>query len=350
MDRVRILGAGLSGLSAAINLAIEGYDVHVYERNKDVGQRFFGDLQGLENWSEKEDILHEFKQMNIDINFKTHPFNKMSALNSNKISKINTIRPLFYLVKRGNMPESMDLGLKQQAIDAGVNFHFNTTSIEKPDIIATGPISKNVVGVVKGITFKTDLEDTAAVLFGDEAAYRGYAYLLVTNGYGCMSTVLLDNLERVNPCFKRTKEIFSSIYNFHIDDSKRCGGVGCFTIDGILQKDGSLITGEAAGLQDLFLGFGMRYAISSGYYAAQCIINGGDYEEMVRSKYKNKLKAGIVNRYLFEKASRNDYSLIVNNFSWIVKNFSSIYNYNLIQKLLYPLALNHMKNRYNWLN
>lgn len=57
MKQIKILGAGISGLTAAINLAKAGYKVDVYERNKDVGMRFGGDLQGLENWSDKEDVL-----------------------------------------------------------------------------------------------------------------------------------------------------------------------------------------------------------------------------------------------------------------------------------------------------
>jgi phytoene dehydrogenase-like protein len=37
MKEMKILGAGLSGLTAAINLAKEGYRVDVYEKYKDVG-------------------------------------------------------------------------------------------------------------------------------------------------------------------------------------------------------------------------------------------------------------------------------------------------------------------------
>ena len=66
MKRIKILGAGLSGLSAAINLAKAGYEVDVFETNKDVGQKYQDDLQGLENWSEKEDILEHLTKMNIE--------------------------------------------------------------------------------------------------------------------------------------------------------------------------------------------------------------------------------------------------------------------------------------------
>ncbi|RLG17305.1 hypothetical protein DRN75_03820 [Nanoarchaeota archaeon] len=69
MKRVKILGAGLLGLTAAINLAKVGYDIDVFERNRDIGMRFHGDLQGLESWSEKDDILAELRQMNVAINY-----------------------------------------------------------------------------------------------------------------------------------------------------------------------------------------------------------------------------------------------------------------------------------------
>lgn len=349
MEKVTISGAGPAGLSAAINLAKAGYDVDVYERNKDVGLRFSGDLQGLENWSRKEDILEELRRMNIDINFDCDSFSKITATNSIKINEINIPeRSLYYIVKRGNYPGCLDSSLKEQALHFGVNFHFKET-IPNADIVATGPISENVVGIVKGIRFKTDLEDTSTVLFNDEAAFKGYSYLLVTKGYGCMSTVLLDKLDRVNPCFETTKEIFTNLYEFNIENPKRCGGVGCFTLNKRLNDGKSLFIGEAAGLQDLFLGFGMRYAIISGFFAAKSIIDGEDYETMAKSYFENKLKAGVVNRYLWEKVSRNDYSMAVNNFGWIIKNFRWISNFNIFQRILYPFALGGMKKRYDWL-
>jgi phytoene dehydrogenase-like protein len=45
MKKIKILGAGLSGLSAAINLAKAGYSVDIFDSNSDSGARFHGDLQ-----------------------------------------------------------------------------------------------------------------------------------------------------------------------------------------------------------------------------------------------------------------------------------------------------------------
>ena len=51
MQRIRIAGSGPAGMTAAINLARAGLPVTVFEKHPDSGQRFQGDLQGLENWS-----------------------------------------------------------------------------------------------------------------------------------------------------------------------------------------------------------------------------------------------------------------------------------------------------------
>ena len=42
-----------------------------------------------------------------------------------------------------------------------------------------------------------------------------------------------------------------------------------------------LLVGEAAGFQDLFLGFGMKYAFLSGYIAAKSIIEEKNYDGLM---------------------------------------------------------------------
>lgn len=347
---VKILGAGLSGLTAAINLAKAGYQVDVFEKNQEVGGRFNGDLQGLENWSEEEDIRDELDRINLDKNFDLDPFLKVTATNNSKSRNVVTRRPLFYLIKRGTAPGSMDLGLKRQAARAGVNIRFGESiSAEQADIVATGPVQDNVVGIVKGITFKTDLKDTAIMLFNDQAGLRGYSYLLVTRGYGCLSTVLLENFQGAEQCFKRAREIFSNMVKFEINDEKPCGGMGCFSLENTFVKGKTLFVGEAAGLQDFLWGFGMRYALKSGYLAAQCIIHDEDYERVARDNFSGKLKAGLVNRYLWEKAGKGNYEIVINHSQRIIDNLRWISNYNVVHRILYPLALRRMKMRYDWL-
>jgi len=106
-----IVGAGPGGLTAAISLAKFGYDVNLYEQNNDVGLRFNGDFQGLENWSDEEDTLDILKRIGIKINFLCNPYLGIDGyLCGPKLQKIQakTSRPLFYLIERGSNQNSLD--------------------------------------------------------------------------------------------------------------------------------------------------------------------------------------------------------------------------------------------------
>src|SRR5450759_4808922 len=125
MKKIKILGAGISGLTAAINLSLAGYKVEVFEKNPDCGMRFHGDMQGLENWSDEEDVLDSLQHMNVDINFEVTPFRKVVLTNCKSDEEFSFDKPLFYLITRGKMKGSLDQGLKEQALSANVEIHFN---------------------------------------------------------------------------------------------------------------------------------------------------------------------------------------------------------------------------------
>jgi len=348
MTGIKILGAGLSGLTAAINLAKKGYEVDVYEKNKDVGMRFHGDIQGLENWSRKKDILEELEEMNIDIDFDFDPFSKVILTNCSKIKEINSKRPIFYLVKRGSFSGTIDYSLKAQALKLGVNTHFQETRIpSEVDIVATGPMTTEVVGAVRGIIFRTDSKNTAIVALNDKLAFKGYSYLLVTKRYGCMCAVVLRNeVYRINEYFERTKEFFVERLNMDVQPLKEVGGVGSFSLKHV-KRGTAFYVGEAAGLQDFLWGFGMRFAITSGYLAAQSIIGNRDYEEIAKQYLGDRLKAGFVNRYLWENIlSKKDYSIPISFAEFAKKHIYSMHNYSLLQRMIYPLALLYLKKKY----
>ena len=350
--QVKILGAGPSGLTAAINLTLAGFQVDVFEKRSDTGKRFHGDIQGLENWSAAEDVLDDFARMNVHVNFDCDPFLDLTITNGRKTRVSHYDQPLCYLVKRGIINGSLDKGLKHQALDAGVNIRFGETMPpEEVDIVATGPISREIFAVDKGIVFRTDYEDTNVFLLNDKAAYKGYSYLLITKGYGCLCTVLFDNFPDLDANFQIAQKMLNEMFPFDIQDPKSVAGMGCFSTQNTYQKGQTLYIGEAAGLQDFMWGFGIRTAVESGYLAAKSIIDNTDFSTTAQSHFGPKLKATLVDRFLWELIRFNDYQIVVSeglNNSRAKSSFDLgfLYNFSPVHKLVYPAARWYMRRRF----
>ncbi len=214
MESVKILGAGPSRLSAAINRSHEGYNVDIFERNSDVGTSINGNLQGLENWSEDQDVVEEFKNMNIKTNFHCEPFNNLRITNGEENWDFSCKKPAFYILKRGTDENSLDHGLKKQALYNGINIRFGETApISDVDIIATGSDPKFKFAVGKGISFETEHENLAVGLVNNYHAFRGYSYLLVSNGFGCIATILFGGFQDLNKYSKRTLDEFQTNFD-----------------------------------------------------------------------------------------------------------------------------------------
>jgi flavin-dependent dehydrogenase len=353
MSVKKILGAGPSGLTAAINLAKAGYDVDVYETRPDTGKRFHGDVQGLENWSNPANVIDELAAMNIEVNFDCDPLRHLILTNGTKqrTSHYPDDRPLCYLVKRGTLSGSLDQGLKAQALAAGVNIYFGQTLPEyEADIVATGPISKEQFAVDKGIVFETNHEDVNVFLLNDEAAYKGYSYLLITNGYGCLCTVLFDRFSQLNACYEASERIFKEMLPFDVINPQPVAGIGCFSTKNRFRQGDTLYVGEAAGIQDFLWGFGIRTAVQSGYLAADCLINGRDYAAVAKAFFEPKLKATLISRFFWELARFRDYAIVVdaktNRTALKSLDLSLLYNFGSLHKLLYPIARWTMRRRY----
>jgi len=101
-EHVHAIGAGPAGLVAAITLAKNGHPVTVYEMNNDVGKRFNGDYQGIENWSTEEDAREFLEAIGIAMDFRFAPYADGDFFNpSGQKYNFSMSRPLFYLLERG---------------------------------------------------------------------------------------------------------------------------------------------------------------------------------------------------------------------------------------------------------
>jgi len=311
-----IVGAGPSGLTAAITLARNGYPVTVYEQHSDVGYRFHNDFQGLENWSSDTDVLTELRSFGIEQDFECAPYSRGDLYTPDgQVLSVNASRPAFYLVSRGTNSRSLDQSLKRQAEHLGVDIVFNKR-IDKLDgqaIVATGPKGADILAA--GLTFETNHEDIAAIAFDDTLAPKGYAYLLVHNGKGTVASVMYRDFHNSDAYRNACVDFFANRLGITISESRRFGGFGNFFMRQSQIRNGKTYVGEAAGFQDYLWGFGMRYAIRSGYIAAQSQITGSDYNQQWQTQLRSGLKVSLANRFLFERLGQRGYGLLARRLS-----------------------------------
>jgi flavin-dependent dehydrogenase len=340
-EPIDIVGAGPSGLTAAIVLARHGYQVRVFEMAADVGHRLKGDFQGLENWSAEKDIAGQLADFGLEINFLCEPFHGGTILAPGlPPAEIRSDRPIFYLVKRGAFPGSLDVGLKQQALAAGAELIFNRRfdTGGNRGIIGTGPHCVDILAA--GMTFTTAMSDRAVVVFDDDIAPKGYAYLLVHRGSGTLATVIYRDFNREKECFAATERLFRSMTGMDIREPQQFVSYGNFFIRNSQVHGNSLFVGESAGFQDGLWGFGLRYAVMSGYLAARSIITGDDYDDLWKKHLGPMLETSMVNRFLLEKWGHAGYRYLTRKLSrgnpcdYLRRH----YNRSFCKGLLLPLA------------
>lgn len=299
-----VVGAGPAGLAAAITLARAGRPVRVLERHESVGQRFHGDMQGLENWSGDHDVLDRLRLLGIETDFAWRGFNQVSFYDSRLRPVIaRTEQPLFYLVRRGPDAGTLDSALLGQARDAGAEIRLGEAALGAGPgtIVATGP--QRADAVAAGYVFRTALGDQAHAIVHPVLAPGGYAYLLVWDGRATLATCVFRDLKGWRPALDAAVDAFMRLVpGLRLDHARRFGGYG-----GLLRRtrysdeSGRLYAGEAAGLQDAEWGFGMVTAMRSGVLAANSLLDGREYADRARREFEPARAAGLVNRTTWER-------------------------------------------------
>ena len=299
---VTVAGAGPAGLAAAIALARKGFLVRVLERARAVGSRFHDDFQGIENWSREQDALDELRGGGVEPTWWMQPLRGGTLYDSarNPVA-VAAGRPLFYLVRRGGgKAGSLDLGLLEQAVRAGVEVEFGRRADPAgADIDATGPRGRPFA-VARGVTFEAGSGETIVAFLDDALAPGGYAYFLAAAGQATLATVLFRDFARVDFHLDRTIEAAEEVLGLRgIPRGPRWSGRGRFEILTVKTARHPIAAGEAAGFQDPLFGFGIRSAIVSGILAARSLAEGREYADLWRERLLPHLAAGVVNRAAF---------------------------------------------------
>lgn len=310
-EPIHIAGAGPAGLAAALTVARAGREAVVYERHADVGGRFHGDFQAIENYTTKEDALEELRSAGVEPSFAVTPFREATLYDDGgREWKYRSSAPLFYMIRRGIEPGMLDVGLKNQALEAGVTIHFSErfpAQPGRPHVVATGP--RGSFAIVVGYIFRTTLPDLVLGALSDRLAPKGYAYLVTSGGVGTIASCLFADLPNYQRYLDNTVRFFESRTGAVMEAPRRFGGTGNVRVERSALDGQGLLTGEAAGFQDALWGFGLRYAMLSGHYAAYALMNGGieQYDPLWRGRFAGHIKTSFVNRYFYERLGNAGY-------------------------------------------
>lgn len=348
---VEIVGSGPAGLSAALAVLRSGGRAIVYEANPEVGHRFQGDFQGIENWTTSMDVLEELAALGIESTFEYKAFRECLFFDAGGREYVCRAElPLWYLVRRGTGPGTLDQALKEQALAAGVEFRFNTTRRHLPSggIVAHGP--RRVDAVAAGYVFETGCADGAFVVASDQLALKGYGYLLVWGGRGTIAACQFADFHNEKQYVERTVEFFREKIGFRMTNPRPFGGFGTLFSAPTARKGCLLYAGEAAGFQDALFGFGMRYALLSGHLAACAWLAGRPetYDRLWKERFGGLLKLAVVNRYSYERFGNRGYARSLRTLcaapdarDWLRRYYGS----GRLRRLIYPLAHRRLANK-----
>lgn len=339
-ERIRIAGAGISGLTAAVILAQNGQKVQVFEAGPHPGARFKGDWQHLDNWTSEIDVLERLRNLGLEINFSTEPCYKMSIYSpSFRRIILESRRPLFYSVKRGRPEESIDNGFFSQAKRLGVEVYFRKPMEDKEvDIVATGP--KKADGYIAGLNFASQQEDIILVLI-DKDISQLYSYCSIIEGKGTIAASAhspkkaKENLIELQRKIKEILGIVVEDGEFFIAKNKPF--IGEFLC---LQRGSVLYLGEAAGIQDYFAGFSIMPAVESAYLAAKSIIENLDYEELCKKEILPQTRTSFVNSFIAKLTPDFLLDYLVPITAKMGKDFREVlgrlYNGTMLHRLFFP--------------
>lgn len=319
-----VVGAGLAGLCAAINLRRMGHEVRVLERRDGVGgparDMSTGELTYVMADGTPMEVDKLSRYIGIDIAPACLPLRSARLYSFGK--RYDTLFPRnvpAVLVERGSRRDSMDMYLYRMAVEEGVEFEFNFPLKRRKDfddlppktILACGLFEDayrelgipyvRVEGLFGQGAVADDYDGPNVVLYMDRYTWD-YAFFSTIHG---LAGALL--FQRKKPLSKEAKEWFPAqlakgegveFPEWHSLD------VGVLPMGSInnprLFHDKFILSGTLAGAQDPVLLFGVHGALVTGRIAAMAL---SQPEEAYRQFRKINLfwKLSYLNRLFIER-------------------------------------------------
>lgn len=283
--KIYILGAGLSGMVAGINLARDGYDVHIIE-----GAKQIGGIKGIHpsvHITPIDENLYNY--IGIDLSPCILPVKDGGYHILLKEGSVSLTFPLgiFYLVERSGRETSVDSFLYKKAVELNVRFEFsnlikNPKELPPGSIIATGlhPENFDALGIpyvkVVGYSARSRYPDPkydrySISWFGDYTNDYGYAGFVNDLGY----VLVFSTAGKENINLEKFKQHIYETENLKFDKWEFFDGcVPIFNSENLrLFHNGYILAGTISGMMDPALLFGIHGALVSGKLAALAVID-----------------------------------------------------------------------------
>ncbi len=281
--RVEIVGAGLAGLTAAINLAGEGYEVVVYEKEKKVGgipsarPDPAGGPFGLSR-------LKEYIGIDVSPALKAVERSSLMIWGRRVEMKARPALPM-YMVERGSRKSSLDSFLYRKATERGINVEFGQAFATRKDfedlppgsIIATGLERRafEILGIPHNVGYaivakgKVDYQAATTTIYMNDYTVN-YGFTSTVNGicyaqlFQADKPIGRDDLEGFDRDVRQAES-----YNLSPWKEVDIGALPYRTYSNPrLFWGDKIIAGTLAGAIDPLMGFGMLGALLSGKIAA----------------------------------------------------------------------------------
>lgn len=304
---VAIIGAGLSGLTCAIVLKRNGIYPTVFEKKNHIGEVL--DLPAIQLrmfQSKLKDPLNDLRDK-YDINLNRHY--ELKEIISVTPSNSYTARgKLGYIFLRGREEGYLTMQLKNAA---ALSCNFSTLAdpndIKKDFdhvVVATGnldvPMKMNLVtthfdSYVRIANILGDFSvNTIKVWFNTRYAKHGYAYLVPISSKEARLVLIVDNIKPKELDYYWEEFISYEKISYPIVETKDIRHL--IGLVSPVQVGNLYFIGNAGGFIDSLLGFGSVKSMFSGAVAANCIINGLDYNKKMQPLIKD-----ICMKYEFRK-------------------------------------------------
>jgi hypothetical protein len=284
MAEVTIVGGGLAGMTAAINLGRRGHDVVVLEREERVGGSPLYHPSG-QGSPLRLDALQAY--IGFDISPGIEPIREMTEIAGGKALPIDPSLINSYFFERGPRSTSLDSHLYELARDAGVEFRFGTPIISQEDmaqlppntIVATGlhfegfdslqvPYLTSHHFTYKGscdpdLNYVHMFHDTYTSDYGYTSGFRGIRYVHLFNRRMPISLAGRDRFAEQVATFDGFEVPSWNELTFPVP-------AACLHTPRIFVGD-KILAGTLAGAMDPVAFFGLHGALVSGRIAALAV-------------------------------------------------------------------------------